>query len=286
VLFGHGGTDVEVIGDRAVALPPLNVALARELVSRTRVAKLLGAHRGAPPADVDAVCLALVQVAQIVVDLPEVVELDVNPLLADARGVLALDARVRVAPAAPLREAVDRLAIRPYPRELEETIALRDGRRVRVRPIRPEDEPAHQALFASLSPEDVRFRFFNLVKALPHSQMARYTQIDYDREMAFVAVDADAPDERKTLGVARAIFDPDRVQAEFAILVRSDEKGHGIGHALLDKLVRYCHQRGAQRVVGQVLPDNRAMLELAEHLGFARRFVPGEGVVEVRRELA
>jgi acetyltransferase len=284
VLFGHGGTAVEVIGDRAVALPPLNASLARELVSRTRVANLLAGYRDQPPADLDAVCLALVQVGQILVDLPDVLELDVNPLLADERGVLALDARMRIAPIeAPRgRRGAERLAIRPYPRELEEVVALRDGSHVLLRPIRPEDEAAHQTLFASLAPEDVRFRFFNMVRELPHSQMARYTQIDYDREMAFIAVGRDPGASGETLGVVRGIFDPDFVRAEFAILVRSDQKGRGLGHALLDKLVRHCRARGAREVVGQVLPDNRAMLELAHALGFASRFVPGDGVVEVR----
>jgi acetyltransferase len=281
VLFGAGGTAVEVVGDRAVALPPLNAALARELVSRTRVAKLLAGYRNVQAVDQDALCLAITQVAQLLIDVPDVVELDVNPLLADARGVLALDARMRIAPAASPQSA-DRLAIRPYPRELEETVELRDGRRLLVRPIRPEDEPAHQEMFRRTDAEDVRFRFFNLVKALPHSQMARYTQIDYDREMAFVAIE---PKSQETLGVARAIFDPDRTRAEFAILVRSDQKGRGLGHALLHKLVRYSRARGASRVVGQVLPENTPMLELAESLGFRRRFVLGEGVIEVELTL-
>jgi acetyltransferase len=154
-----------------------------------------------------------------------------------------------------------------------------------MRPIRPEDEPAHQAMFASLAPEDVRFRFFNMVRELPHSQMARYTQIDYDRELAFVAVAVGPSATNETLGVVRGIFDPDNVRAEFAILVRSDQKGRGLGYALLDKLVRHCRARGAREVVGQVLPDNRAMLELAHELGFKSRFLPGEGVVEVRLTL-
>ena len=279
VLFGHGGVAVEQIGDRALALPPLNLTLARELVGRTRVAKLLGGFRGVSPVDAHALHLALVQVAQIAVDLPEVVELDVNPLLADAQGVLALDARILIA--RPARR--DRLAIRPYPRELEEAVALRDGRRVQLRPIRPEDEPAHADFFARLSPEDVRFRFFNLVREIPHSQMARYTQIDYDREMAFVATGPER--EPETLGVARAICGSDGETAEFAIQVRSDLKGLGLGHALLEKLIRYCRARGVRWLVGQVLPDNRAMLDLAHALGFKSRFSAAEGTVEVRLAL-
>jgi acetyltransferase len=286
VLFGHGGTAVEVIADRAVALPPLNLNLARETVASTRVAKLLAGWRDHPPVNLDAIYLALVQVAQIAVDLPEVVELDVNPLLADARGVLALDARIRVAAVDPARP--DRLAIRPYPQELEETLTLESGEVVLVRPIRPEDEPAHRAFHARLQPEDVRFRFFNLVREVPRSQMARFTQIDYDREMAFIAIPAATAGPSgasETLGVVRAITDPDNERAEFAIIVRSDQKAKGLGYILLEKMVRYCRARGTREIVGQVLPDNRPMLELARHLGFTTRFAPEDGAVEVRLAL-
>jgi acetyltransferase len=282
LLFGHGGTAAEGIGDTAVALPPLNAVLARDLVSRTRIAKLLAGFRERPPVDPAALHRALVAVSQIVSDLAEVVELDVNPLLADEHGVLALDARVRVARAQ--GPAAERLAIRPYPRELEEEIALSDGSRVRVRPIRPEDEPAHREFLQRLEPGDVRFRFFSMIREMPHSQLARYTQIDYDREMAFVATREEAGRER-TLGVVRAISDPDGTQAEFAIVVRSDLKGLGLGHALLEKLIRYCRGRGTREVVGQVLPDNRRMLELAQGLGFRSRWLREEGVVEVRLAL-
>lgn len=290
VLFGQGGTAVEVIADRAVALPPLNAHLARDLVGRTRIARLLAGWRDHPPTDLDALLRTLVRLAQIAVDLPEVAELDVNPLLADARGVLALDARVRVRRATV--SAAERLAIRPYPRELEETLALPDGRRVFVRPIRPEDEPALHAFHAHLHPDDIRFRFFNLVRELPHSQAARFTQLDYDREMAFVALPVayeepagGAPREGDLLGVVRTVTDPDNERAEFAIVVRSDEKGRGLGHLLLEKMIRYCRGRGTREIVGQVLPDNRAMLELAHSLGFTSRFLADEGAVEVRRAL-
>jgi acetyltransferase len=280
ILFGQGGTAVEVIADRAVALPPLNLHLAHELVRRTRVARLLAGYRDRPPADVDAVCLTLVQISQLLIELPHVVELDVNPLLADADGVLALDARIRVS--ADVER--DRLAIRPYPRELEETVELRGGRRVLVRPIRPEDEAAHQAFLHQLQPDDVRFRFFNLVRELPHSQMARYTQIDYEREMAFIATDT-AMNPPATLGVVRGVFTSDDREAEFAIIVRSDLKGQGLGRALLEKLVRYCRARGTEEVVGQVLAENRAMLSLARRLGFISQSIPRDGVVEVRLRL-
>src|SRR5262249_51185416 len=159
------------------------------------------------------------QISQLQIDCPEIAELDINPLLADARGVVALDARVRISLASP---APDRLAIRPYPRELEEQIALGDGTQLLLRPIRPEDEPAHLAPFPKLSPEDIPFRFFNLVRHMPHSQLARFTQIDYDREMAFIAIPLDGPAAQQTLGVVRAVCEPDGERAEFAIVVRSD----------------------------------------------------------------
>jgi acetyltransferase len=279
LLFGQGGTAVELIADRAVSLPPLNLKLARELIGRTRVARLLQGHRGRPGADRDAIAATLVALSELVIDLCEVVEIDVNPLLADSGGVLALDARVRIARAGRSAE----LAIRPYPGELEETLELPAGSRVVVRPIRPEDEPAHRRFLERLDPNDVYFRFFSMVREMPHSQLARLTQIDYEREMAFIA---HAPgEEGETLGVVRAIADPDNRKAEFAIIVRSDHKGMGLGHALLEKMIRYCRERGMKEVLGQVLPENRAMCALAKELGFRERYDKEAGVVEVRLDL-
>jgi acetyltransferase len=187
ILFGEGGTAVEAIGDAALGLPPLNMSLARELMHRSRVLKLLRGHHGRAAADLDAVCLALIKVSQLVIDIPEIFEMDINPLFADAAGVLALDARIALMPAT---QGGRRLAIRPYPGELEETVAMDDGTRVLLRPIRPEDEPNHHVLVSRMSKEDLRFRFFTVVGEVPHSAMARLTQIDYVREMAFVAVPA------------------------------------------------------------------------------------------------
>ena len=282
LLFGEGGTAVEVIADKAVALPPLNLVLARRLVDRTRVARLLRGYRNRPPVDFEVLCRTVVKVAQITCDLPEVAELEINPLLADDRGVLALDARLRVAPATGAPHA--RLAIRPYPRELEEVSTIDTGRRVRLRPIRPEDESRHRDFFDRLSPEDVRFRFFHLVRRLPHSEMARYTQIDYDREMAFLALDLTNGEEGDTLGVVRAVADPDGAEAEFAIIVRSDLKGQGLGRVLLAKMIRYCRERGIGAMVGRVRADNPAMLGLARSVGFGAQSGDGDEV-EVRLRL-
>ena len=288
ILFGQGGTAVEVISDRAVALPPLNMALARDLISRTKVSKLLGAYRDHAAADMDAVCLALNQVAQLIIDIPEIQELDINPLFADEHGVLALDARIKVAPAT--TRGSERLAIRPYPKELESTYTMRAGgtyagRKVDIRPIRPEDEPNHHVFISKLTPEDIRFRFFGLVRELPHSQMARLTQIDYDREMAFIATSDSEENGKETLGVVRIFTDPDNEEAEFSIVVRSDLKGTGLGHELLEKMIAYCRKRGTQTMVGQVLSENRRMLKFVESLGFKNVGHVEPDIVEVRLKL-
>jgi acetyltransferase len=278
---GEGGHGAALGDDRAVGLPPLHVPLARELLSRTRVGRRLGALGEAAAPGHAALHRALVGLAQLLVDRPEVTEVDVNPLRVDPRGVIGLRARVRVAPPG----LAERLAIRPYPRELEEEVALPGGRRVLLRPIRPEDEPAHAAFFARLCPEDIRFRFFNLVRQMPHSQLARYTQIDYDREMAFIATAQGRSGAHETFGVVRGVFLGDGSQAEFAVVVRSDLKGQGLGRALLEKLIRYCRARATREIVGQVLPDNRPMLELSRDLGFQTRLSAEDGVVEVRLAL-
>ncbi|REJ65740.1 MAG: GNAT family N-acetyltransferase [Planctomycetota bacterium] len=278
VLFGQGGTAVEVIGDRAVTLPPLNVPLARELVSRTRVSKLLAGYRHRPPADLADIYRTIIQVSQLISDIPEVAELDINPLLADETGVLALDARLRVVRAETTGSR--RLAIRPYPRGLEEEITF-DNRPLTIRPIRPEDEPSHRELFTKLHPDDIRFRFFGLLREPVHSELARYTQIDYEREMAFIATRPNENGELETLGVARVIADPDNISAEFAIVVRSELKGKGLGSILLQKLIDYCRERGTSRIIGHVLAHNTRMLALAEKFGFQLAEQSEEDVIEV-----
>lgn len=282
ILFGHGGTAVEVIADRVIALPPLNMTLARDAVNRTRIARLLAGYRDRAPADIESICQTLVKVSQLITDLPEVAELDINPLLADAEGVLALDARIRVEPtdeSGPMR-----LAIRPYPKELE-TVLDFDGGPLTIRPIRPEDEPEHRALFTKLSPKDIRFRFFGALREPVHSELARYTQIDYDREMAFIASRDDANGNPETLGVTRVICDPNNEVGEFAIVIRSDLKGKGLGQILLSHLIEYARSRETGTIVGTVLMDNKAMLALARKNGFECEPNEQEGIYEVRLPL-
>jgi acetyltransferase len=268
VVFGRGGTAVEIIGDRALALPPLDSVLTRELIGRTRVSRLLAGARGIPAVDMPALDQALMRLAQLACDVAEIAELDINPLLADAQGVIALDARVRLA--VTTSSAVARLAIRPYPSELEERIEHR-GRRLLLRPIRPEDTLRHRQFLAQVTPRDLYLRFFTGVRELPEADLAHLTQIDYDRDMAFIALGRNAAGAEEILGVARACSDPDNRAAEFAVLVRSDQKGQGLGTLLMRKLIDYCRERGTSELWGSVMADNAVMLQLARTLGFRVR---------------
>ncbi|MGQ9725291.1 MAG: GNAT family N-acetyltransferase, partial [Tepidimonas sp.] len=266
ILFGQGGTAVEVVADRALALPPLNVALADSLIERTRVARLLRGYRDVPPAHRPSIHAALLAVSQLLADVPEIAEIDINPLIVDADGAVALDARVRVSAERPAGAA--RFAIRPYPQELVETVDWH-GQPLTVRPIRPEDEPQHRAFLEKIDAEDIRLRFFYSRRSIEHSELARLTQIDYDREMAFIATHTGADGNPETIGVVRGICDPDNDTAEFGILVRSDLKGRGLGRLLMERLIRYLRSHGTRRIVGTVLRENKGMLGLVERLGFA-----------------
>ena len=265
LLFGQGGTSVEVVADRALALPPLNAPLARALIERTRVARLLAGWRDVPAADVGAVVGVLTAISQLLADEPRIAELDINPLLADADGVIALDARVRVSAEAPGGAA--NFAIRPYPSELVEHVDWQ-GRLLTLRPIRPEDEAQHLAFLEKLDPVDIRMRVFYSRRSIERSELARLTQIDYEREMAFIATAPLPAGGEETLGVVRATCDPDNHEAEFGIVVRSDIKGGGLGTRLMNKLIDHLRARGTHRLVATVLTENTRMLELARDLGF------------------
>ncbi len=262
VLFGRGGTAVEVIGDRAVALPPLNGVLAREMISRTRVAKRLAGYRDHPPADMEAIASTLIKISELLADLPQIAELDINPLIADENGVLALDARIVVHEAR--QDGTARFAIKPYPPEHVKDIPLTDDHTVTLRPIRPEDEPGLVDVVRRSDPQDVRMRFLGSVKDFPHLMAARLSQIDYDREMAFVAVEPSGD----ICGVVRIIADPDNEEAEYAIMVRSDMKGKGLGYRLMTEILDHARARGLKKVFGDVMRENGPMLHMAEDLGF------------------
>jgi acetyltransferase len=259
-------------------LPPLNLTLARALIARTRAAGTLGAFRDMPAARVDAVAEALVRVSQLIVDFPEIAALEINPLFVDAEGVLAADAWLRLRPAG--ERGV--LAIPPYPDELIEHFDAH-GERLIIRPIRPEDATQHAMFFRRLSAEDIRYRFFSAMRELSPEMTARLTQIDYDREMAFVAIHEFTGD---TVGVARLVLEADGLTGEFAVIVQPDIKGKGLASRLMHRLIEWARVRGMQAVMGQVLADNAPMLAFMRRLGFHLRRLPEEpDVMEARLSL-
>lgn len=259
LMFGQGGVAAEIIADRCMGLPPLNANLAQDMISRTRVARLLAGYRDRPAANRAAIEGALVALSDLVIDFPEIAELDINPLLADADGIIALDARiiVRTRPEAP-----DRLAIRPYPASLTGMHAA-DDLSFLLRPIRPEDAGALLAMAQRTSPDDLRLRFHGGVGARSEAAAARLSQIDYDREMVFLA-EIMAGDIG---GVVRLVFAPDFATAECAIIVRTDLQNHTIGRTLLAEALAYAASRGARHVWGDVLAGNAPTLGLARKLG-------------------
>jgi len=282
ILFGQGGTSVEVVNDRALGLPPLNALLARDLIDRTRVSRLLKGYRDRPPSNIDAIVKVILALQDIAIDLPEVKELDINPLWADDQGVLALDARIRVAEEA--RPGTARFAIKPYPAELAHDIMDRNGRAYVLRPIRPEDAVGIQAAIASSDPEDVRMRFFSGLRQLPDVLAKRLTQIDYDREMAFTAVE-EVDGRQVGIGVVRLALDPDRTRGEYAVMVRSDRIGTGLGLRLMQEIIAYARSIGLKQIFGDVLAENTRMLTMCAKLGFERTGTPEPGVVEVTLNL-
>jgi len=274
VAFGQGGTAVEIMRDTSLELPPLNALLARRLMARTRVWQLVQGYRGKPPANIEAIVEMLIRLGQLAADQAEIRELDINPLLADAAGIIAVDARLRIAAAQSPGPA--RLAIAPYPKELGSAERLRDGTVLRLRPLRPEDEPMLHDLAAHMSHEDLRLRFFTPVQGLTHVVAARLSQLDYDRELALLA-----EGDGMALGVVHFFADPDKLRAEYAIAVRSDWKGRGVGFLLMNRLIHIARQRGIGELVGEVLRENQPMLQMCRELGFAMVPQPADPAIMV-----
>ena len=275
IAFGRGGTAVEVINDQAVALPPLDLRLAHELIARTRVSRVLKAYRDVPAADERAVALVLVKLAQLAADLPEIQQLDINPLLADRDCVVAVDARIAVARGRTLHKGRGhpRFAIFPYPTEWERTIELADAQPALVRPVRPEDDAMFREFFTHVTDEDLRLRFFQSVRHFSHEFIARLTQLDYARSIALVAVH---PGTHAMLGAVRLHADANYEKGEYGILVRSDLKGHGIGWKLMQIMIDYARWQGLKVIEGQVLRENRTMLAMCESLGFTVKLDPDD----------
>jgi acetyltransferase len=265
ILFGMGGIFAEAIGDRAIGLPPLNRSLARMLMEETKLFRLLKGYRNHPAADLGLLEDMMVRLSHLVVDFPEVVELDLNPVLVKDGKPWIVDARVlleRSAVPAPLH-----LAISPYPEKYETWEATPAGFTMFVRPIKPEDAPLMVELFSSMSSRSIYYRFFSPLKSLPESMLARFTQIDYDREIALVAVEK-KEDRERMVGVVRAISDPDRKRAEFAVAVGDPWQGKGVGTRLTELCIKVAKEYGIEILEGIVLAENREMLALAHKLGF------------------
>ncbi|MDP2254221.1 MAG: GNAT family N-acetyltransferase, partial [Thiobacillus sp.] len=267
IVFGAGGVDVEAFRDRAVTLPPLNRYLARDLIRRTRVATLLGPFRNRPPVDMDALENVLLRLSEMVCELPWLAELDINPLLVDEHGALALDARIVIAPRVPMADRYGHMAIHPYPAHLVTHWQLPSGNDVVIRPIRPEDAELTQGFVKSLSAESRYFRFMDAVSELSPVALARLTQIDYSREMALLAL-TEIDGREVELGVARYAIDPEGESCEFALVVNDQWQKQGIGHKLMDVLMDVARGRGIKVMEGEVLKANRPMLKLVEALGF------------------
>jgi acetyltransferase len=285
ILFGAGGTAVEVIRDTAVALPPLDLTLARDLIEETRVAKLLAGYRDRAPADLDAIAMTLVRISQLLTDIPVITGIDINPLLADEKGVIALDARIEVDWShSGLKAPNPRFAIRPYPKDWERTITTDAGRALLLKPIQPTDEARYRQFLDAITPEDWRLRFFAPAKGISPEFVARFTQIDYARAIAFIAIDRQTGE---MLGVSRLTADPDYVGGEYAVLVRSDLKGQGIGLALMQHLIDYAKAEGLRVIEGEVLTENVQMLGMCRRLGFVVHTDPADySIAHVRLNLA
>jgi acetyltransferase len=282
IIFGMGGIMTEALRDFAIALPPLNRLLARRLIESTRVYRLLKGYRNRPPANLPLLEEILIHLSQLVTDFSEIDELDINPVVLFEDTAVAVDVRVIVKPSdvpAPLH-----LVISPYPNQYEKTTVTKGGIPVFIRPIKPEDAPLMVELFQILSSRSVYFRFFTPLKSIPPDMLARFTQIDYDREVALVAIDR-AGGEEKMLGVARLICDPDCTKAEFAVLVGDPWQGKGIGAILLEHAISIAKERGIGYLWGIVLPENTTMLALGSELGFTVKKCPEGGEYELRIDL-
>lgn len=289
ITFGAGGTMIELINDRAMELPPLNQFLARRMIDRARVAETLGEWRGAGPADLEALEQVLVRVSEMVCALPQLREMDINPIIVDERGAVAVDARIVISETAagasglrgdgqagPSLAQYAHLAILPYPARYEQVWPLRGGGEYLVRPIRPDDAQMVQRLVKELSPESRYFRFVSQLAELPPSMLARFTLIDYDREMALVAVhrervvhdDGEVSHKERIVGVSRYVTNPDHVSCEFALLVADDFAGRGLGSRLMLSIMDVARERGLAEIQGLVLANNPNMLKLMRRLGF------------------
>ena len=275
ISFGAGGTMTELLHDNAVALPPLNRVLAERLINKTRVSRLLGPFRNMPAVDKTVVEDVILRISDMVCELPHTEELDINPLFVTADGAIAIDARIKVHRPQMTPVPYAHMAIHPYPAHLTTRSVLPDGAELIIRPIRPEDAEIEQAFVRNLSPEAKYFRFMQSIEELTPEMLVRFTQIDYSREMALIAIVRDGGKE-KEIGVARYIINPDGRSCEFAIVVSDERQKQGIGSALMKGLMEAARSQGLRSIEGEILADNHRMIELMEALGFSSRPDPSD----------
>jgi acetyltransferase len=282
ILFGMGGIMTEILKDRAIALPPLNRLLARRLMQGTRVYRILQGYRNRPAANLELLEEILIRLSQLVTDFPEIEELDINPMILIGDQALAVDARVLVKPSRV--PSPHHLVISPYPNQYEATARTKGGLELLIRPIKPEDAPLLVDLFNTLSKQSIYYRFFSPLKSLPPDMLARFTQLDYDRDMALVAFDKTHPEE-KMLGVARFVGHPGKENGEIAVAVGDPWQGKGVGVVLMKRLMMIAKEQGMASLGGPVLEENTHMLALARKLGFGVSRLPGEGAYEIKMDL-
>ncbi len=281
IFFGMGGVLTEVFKDLAVDLPPLNLLLARRLIGRTRVHRLLQGYRNIPAANIDLVAEFLVRVSQLVTDFPEIVELDLNPVIISDGCPVAVDARIVVEPSDV--PAPRHLIISPYPNQYESDWMLKDGTPVLIRPVKPEDEPLVADLLENCSEQTIYFRYFGVNKSWPHQSLIRFTQNDYDREIAIAAIGL-PPGPTVMMGVGRLVMTPERDSAEFAVIVADRWQRTGLGKKLLERVIDIAKDNGVRTLSGDVLAENRPMLGLAKKVGF-KLLRPEAGTCRVELDL-
>ncbi len=266
ILFGAGGAFAQILQDVTVDLPPLNLLLARRLIEKTRVFKMLQGYRNIPPANLDLLSEILVRVSQLVTDFPEIVELDINPLSVISGRFVGVDARMVVQPTTV--RAPRHLIIAPYPNQYESDWMMRDGTPVLLRPMKPEDEPLVSDFLGRCSEETVYFRYFRLIKKWTHEMLIRFTQNDYDREMGLMAI-GQPPGPEIMMGVSRLVMEANRETAEFAVIVADPWQGKGLGPKLVEEVTAIARVRGVKLLWGEVLATNQPMLDMVKRLGFS-----------------
>jgi acetyltransferase len=267
ISFGSGGTNVEIMKDSAISLPPLNRRLAKDLIGRTKAAKMLAAFRNMPAANMELLVDILLRVSNMACELPWIQEMDINPLMVDDNGAVAVDARIRVDYPKPSTDPYNHLAIHPYPAHLVSDVQLSDGTSIIIRPIRPEDAEIEQEFIRNLSPESRYFRFMNSIEELSLEMLVRFTQIDYHNEMALIAV-YPSEDGEEEIGVVRYMTNADKKTCEFALVVSDQWQGKGIARLLMRNLIEVARDRGLEMMEGQVLSNNFRMLDLMTRLNF------------------